>query len=384
MLPTTLEREIVDGIVEWANFETPSNRPEAVDALMRHVRSQFDALGAATEFLHPEPYCAGILIVRFHASAPGRRIMLLGHLDTVHPIGTKDGPLPIRIENGRLYGPGVLDMKGGVYLAYRALQDMVAKNQLPDCPITVVLVPDEERGSLISRSVIEAEAARHDCVLVPEPARSGYTVTGRFAFARYNLSTRGRPAHAGADNLAGKSAIRAMARLIENIESRTDMKRLISYSVGVIHGGEFANVVPIECRAEVLAVADSEANLEEVRRQMASLTSPVAEVFLTVEPGPERPLFLPGPGTMALYEIAERLAAGFGLRLKHRVSGGGSDGNFTGAMGIPTLDGLGPAGEGPHTHDEHIEISSLVPRAKLLHALILSLGSPEYPQLAQG
>jgi len=368
-------RALADGIAAWAEFETPSNRPKAVDALMRHVQERFAALGAAIECPRPDPDAARIVIARFNAGAPGRRILILGHLDTVHPLGTKDGPLPIRIEDGRLYGPGVLDMKGGNYLAYHALKTLIAERRLPGTPITVMLVPDEERGSPVSRPLIEAEAQRHDCVLVPEPARSGYTVTGRFAFARYGLVTHGRPAHAGADNLAGKSAIRAMARLIEEIESATDMKRLISYSVGIVHGGEFSNVVPLSCRAEVLAVADSAENLAEIHRRMAELRSPIPEVTLSVEPGPVRPLFLPGPGTMALYRLAEGLAADLGLVLKHRVSGGGSDGNFTGALGVPTLDGLGPAGEGPHTHGEHIDLESLAARARLFERLIAAIAA---------
>ena len=210
-------------------------------------------------------------------------------------------------------------------------------------------------------------------MLVPEPSRQGRAITGRHAFVRYKLTTRGRPAHAGADNLAGRSAIRAMAQLVEIVESATDMSRLVSFSVGVINGGRFVNVVPIECHAEVLAVASSEENLEYVYDFMAKLESPIPEVALEVEKGPERPLFKPHEGTLALYERARRVAEGIGIELEHGQFGGGSDGNFTGALGIPTLDGLGVCGAGAHTHDEHLLISSLVPRARILAGLLSEL-----------
>jgi glutamate carboxypeptidase len=170
MSSVDLEASLIAGIAAWAEVETPSNHPEAVDSLLTHIRADLDRLGGATEFVHPAPFCAGILLARFNPGAAGPRILLLGHVDTVHPIGTKDGPLRIRIENDRLYGPGVLDMKGGDYFAFHAVAAMVAAGDLPPSPITLMLVPDEERGSLVSRPLIEAEAARHDCVLVPEPA----------------------------------------------------------------------------------------------------------------------------------------------------------------------------------------------------------------------
>lgn len=365
-------QRILAGIRAWAALESPSNRPAHVEKMMACAAREYEALGARCERPDLGEACARPLIARFGAPgpAPVPRILIVGHLDTVHPVGSIDGPMPIRIEGDRLYGPGVMDMKGGNYLVLDALRTMIEAGELPQTQITVLLNTDEEIGSPYSRELIEAEAGNHDCVLLPEPSREGHAVVGRFAFARFRLITRGKPAHAGADNSAGASAIRAMAALTEQLEALTDMKRLVSFSVGVIRGGEFVNVVSLDCSAEVLAVADSAENLAYVREVMSRLESPYAGTTVEVIPGPERPLFLPSAGTTALFSLAQSIGAELGLTLKGRISGGGSDGNFTGALGIPTLDGLGVAGHGPHTQAECLDIGSLAQRAELLQQLI--------------
>lgn len=368
------EAEILEGIIEWANIESPTYERDCVDGMIGHVRRQLEALGAATENINISEEYGAALRARFGgAEGDEGGILILGHLDTVHLLGTKNDQLPIRVEGDKLYGPGVFDMKGGLYLAYYAIKKLLESGSAPRLPVTFLCIPEEEAGSPASRHLIEEEAKKHRYVLVPEPSRQGRVITGRHAFVRYKLTTRGRPAHAGADNLAGRSAIRAMAKLVDIVESETDMSRLVSFSVGVISGGRFVNVVPIECHAEVLAVASSEDNLQYVYDFMANLESPIPEVALEVEKGPERPLFKPHEGTLALYERARRVAADVGLDLEHGQFGGGSDGNFTGALEIPTLDGLGVCGAGAHTHEEHLLISSLVPRARLLAGLIVDL-----------
>ena len=377
-----ITRRLVEGIQRWALLESPSNRPEHVERLVSLVAGEYATIGA--ECCRPDlgPGCARPLVARFNAGVSGNdlpRILIVGHLDTVHPVGSIDGPMPVRIDGNRLYGPGVMDMKGGNYLALDALRRMRQAGTMPAVPITVLLNTDEEIGSPYSRELIEAEARAHDCVLVPEPSREGHAVIGRFAFARFRLTTHGAPAHAGADNASGHSAIRAMARLVEHIESLTDMKRLVSFNVGIIHGGEFVNVVPLSCTAEVLAVADTDENLAYVRRVMLELQSPSPGVRLDIEPGPVRPLFLPGEGTMRLFSTAQEIAADLGLTLTGRVSGGGSDGNFTGALGIPTLDGIGVAGKGPHTLGEHLEMDTLAARSKLIERLIVAVADGRVP-----
>jgi len=209
---------------------------------------------------------------------------------------------------------------------------------------------------------------------VPEPSHGGNLVTGRHAFLRYKLHMFGKPAHAGVDNRMGRSAIRAMARLIERLESLSDLDRGQTYSVGIIQGGTFVNVVPIECHAEVLAVAPTAADFATIQKIMVELRPDDPELRLDVEPGPIRPLFQANDGTMALYETARRIAASHGFEIGHGQRGGGSDGNFTGALGIPTLDGLGVCGAGLHTHNEHLLVSSLEPRARLLAGLFETLG----------
>ena len=362
-------REIVEDILRWAAVESPSVTPEAVARMFDLAEADFRAAGAAIERT-AAPSGAPVMRARFPGRSEGPGILVLGHLDTVHPVGTIEGGLRLRIDGDRLYGPGVLDMKGGICLALHALRRLRAETGDTPLPVTFLMIPDEELGSPGTRTLIEDEARRHRCVLVPEPARQGKVITGRHAFARYRLTTRGRPAHAGADNRAGRSAIRAMARLVETIESATDMDRLVSFSVGVIHGGLFVNVIPTECTAEVLCVASSRDNLAYVHAFMAGLASPVDGVTLEVERGSERPLFEPSPGTMRLFDRAAAAAAEIGIALEHGTFGGGSDGNFTGALGIPTLDGLGAVGAGPHTLDEHLLISELAPRARLFATLL--------------
>lgn len=365
-------REIVDDILRWAAVESPSVTPDAVARMFDLAEADFRTAGAAIERMQA---ASGAPVMR--ASFSGRRdgpgILVLGHLDTVHPVGTIDDGLKLRIDGDRLYGPGVLDMKGGICLALHALKRLRAESGDTPLPVTFLMIPDEEVGSPATRSLIEDEARRHRCVLVPEPARQGKVITGRHAFARYRITTRGLPAHAGADNRSGRSAIRAMARLVETIESATDMERLVSFSVGVIRGGLFVNVIPTECTAEVLCVASSRDNLAFVHRFMAGLASPLEGVTLEVERGPERPLFEPSDGTLRLFERAAQSATEIGIALEHGTFGGGSDGNFTGALGIPTLDGLGAVGGGVHTLDEHVLISELAPRARLFAGLLARL-----------
>ena len=363
-------KEILEGIMRWAAVESPSISPEAVARMFDLAESEFRETGATIERRAAPNGCGPVMLARFGGKREGPGILVLGHLDTVHPVGTIEGPLKLRVEGDRLYGPGVFDMKGGLYLALYALRRVRAESGLTDLPVTFMMIPDEELGSPNTRQLIEEEARRSKYVLVPEPARLGKLVSGRHAFVRYTVKTHGKPAHAGADNKVGRSAIRAMASLIETIESATDMSRLVSFSVGVVNGGLFVNVIPTECTAQVLCVASSPDNLQYVYDFMASLRSPDEGVRLEVIKGAERPLFQASEGTLKLFELARSTAAELGLSLEHGQFGGGSDGNFTGALGIPTLDGLGVVGAGAHTHDEHLVISELATRARIFAGLL--------------
>ena len=377
-LPEFDTDEMLDGLGAWVLVESPTDVPEGVNAMMDLAEAEMVSLGAA---IAREPGGDGygdVLVARVEGAVEDKGILVLGHLDTVHGVGTLAGPLPFRRDGDRLYGPGVYDMKGGMYAACYAMKQLLRAGRTPGLPVTFMFIPNEEVGSPTTRQRIEEEARRHRFVLVPEPAKQGRLVTGRHGIARYIVTTRGRPSHAGATLARGASAIREMAHQIHAIEATSDPGSGTTMSVGIVNGGTFVNVVPIECRAEVLAVFPTREAFDSIAAFMSSLKPVNTDVTITVEPGPVRPLFEPGAGTLALYSRAEEIAKSIGFVPGHGSFGGGSDGNFTGALGIPTLDGLGLCGDGAHTHEEHILVSSLVPRARLLAGLLEGLGDLEF------
>jgi glutamate carboxypeptidase len=363
---------IASAIADWASIESPSYDSFAVNQMMDVASSTMETLGATVERTPGADGYGDVVTARFNwGSTPG--ILVLGHLDTVHLVGTLKESLPIRRDGDRLYGPGVMDMKGGMYLSVHALGHVLEKQSALSVPVTFMFIPDEEIGSPSTRKLIEAEARKSRWVLVPEPAHDEKLVTGRHAFLRFTLTVFGKAQHAGVARGVGRSAISAMARLITQIEALSDIEREVTYRVGVVSGGDFVNVVPTQCQAQVLCVAPTANAFHEIRQQMDALDTGDPELRVEVDAGPVRPLFKPTAGTLALYEIAASVAAELGLNLDHGQFGGGSDGNFTGALGIPTLDGLGVHGKGLHTKSEHIYVSSLVPRAQLLAGLYRAL-----------
>ncbi|HEV7872961.1 MAG TPA: M20/M25/M40 family metallo-hydrolase, partial [Enterovirga sp.] len=280
--------------------------------------------------------------------------------------------LPWRREGERCFGPGIVDMKGGNYLAVEAVRQLMRAGIETPLPVTVLFTSDEEIGSPSTRDLIEAEAARHRYVLVPEPGRDkDGVVTGRYAIARFNLETIGRPSHAGATLAQGRSAVRAMARKILDIDEMTTPD--CTFSAGVVHGGQWVNCVPTLCRAEALSMAKRQADLDRGVERMLALSGTDDGVTFNVTRGVTRPVWEPDAATMALYETARGLARSMGYDLPHGSAGGGSDGNFTGPMGIATLDGLGAMGAAYHTLEEHIEIDSLVRRGRLVAGLLATL-----------
>jgi glutamate carboxypeptidase len=316
--------------------------------------------------------CGDHLIARsaWGQDAPG--ILVLSHLDTVHPLGFIER-LPFRIEGDSAFGPGIYDMKGGAYLAYHAFAQLSATGERPTLGITQLYVSDEEIGSPTSRALIEAEGHKAKYVLVTEPARDGgKIVTGRKGVARFEVFVRGVPAHAGTRPEDGRSAIRELANVIQTLEAMTDLKRGVTINVGVVRGGTRPNVIAEEAYAEVDMRVPTLADADELVPKILNLKSRSEGVTVKVTGELNRPPYEKGNAGAALYEHAKTLAAEIGFDLLDTFTGGGSDGNFTAAF-TATLDGLGVDGEGAHTHTEQMYISSIEPRARLLHRLYQTL-----------
>ena len=361
------------GLRPWVEIESPTFDAGRMNAMMDYVARECAVSGATVERVAGRMGFGDCVRARFsldHEAKPG--ILIMGHLDTVHPVGTLS-VLPWRREQNRCYGPGIFDMKGGNFVALEAVRMLQRLGLSPSLPVTFLFTSDEEVGSPSTRDLIEAEAARHKYVLVPEPGRAdGGVVTGRYAIARFNLKAIGRPSHAGARLKEGRSAIRIMADMIPQIEGMTT--DACTFSVGVIRGGQWVNCVASGCDAEALSMAKRQADLDSGVERMLALTKGDDESGrFIVTRGVTRPVWEPNEKTMAMYETARALAKQIGIDLKHESSGGGSDANFTGALGIASLDGLGVCGSGAHTLQEHILVESLPQRAKLFTGLLMEL-----------
>lgn len=360
------------GLRPWVECESPTYDAAAVDRAMDLAAYDLAAAGAEIERIPGRMGFGGSVRARFpHRDAGKPGILISGHMDTVHPIGTLQVN-PWRIEDGRCYGPGIQDMKGGNYASLEAIRQLAQAGLETPLPVTVLLTPDEEVGTPSTRELIETEARKNRFVLVPEPARpDGGAVTGRYAIARFNVRTYGRPSHAGWQLKDGRSAIATMARKILEIEAMTTED--CTFSVGVVHAGQWVNCVSSLCEAEVLSMAKRQDDLDNGVSRMLALSGEENEVTIEVTRGVTRPVWEPDEGTMAVYAIARGIADEIGFELTHGSAGGGSDGNFTGALGIPTLDSIGVRGAGLHTLSEHIEIDSLVERAQLMAGLLMRL-----------
>lgn len=363
---------MVAGLRPWIECESPTFDASAVNRMMDLAAYDLAGLGTV-ERIPGRMGFGGSLRVRLpHPDAGKPGILISGHMDTVHPVGTLN-KLPFRREGNLCYGPGIQDMKGGNFCAVEALRQLARAGMQTPLPVTVLFTPDEEVGTPSTRELIEAEAARNRYVLVPEPARDdGGAVVGRYAIARFNLETVGRPSHAGARLAEGRSAIAAMARKILEVEAMTGPD--CTFSVGVIHAGQWVNCVSSACQAEALSMAKRQEDLDNGVARMLALSGEENGVEFRVTRGVTRPVWEPDqPGTMAMFEIAREIAQELGFDLTAASAGGGSDGNFTGAMGIPTLDSIGVRGKGLHTLNEHIEVDSLPERARLIAGLLMRL-----------
>src|SRR6201998_3769536 len=360
------------GLRTWVECESPTWDAAAVERMLDIAARDMAIMGASIERIAGRQGFAGCVRARFPHPRQGERgILIGGHLDTVHPVGTLD-KLSWRREGNKCFGPGIFDMKGGNYLTLEAIRQLARAAFTTPLPITVLFTPDEEVGTPSVRDIIEAKAARNKYVLVPEPGRANNgVVTGRYAIARFNLEATGKPSHAGANLSLGRSAIREMARRIIEIDGMTTED--CTFSVGIVHGGQWVNCVATTCSGEALSMAKRQADLDRGVERMLALSGTANDVAFKVTRGVTPPVRGPGAGTMGLFEKAGAVAEAMGLDLPHGSAGGGSDGNFTGAMGIPTLDGLGVRGADAHTLNEHIEVDSLAERGRLMAGLLATL-----------
>src|SRR5215813_8025366 len=330
---------MLQGLRSWVECESPTWDAAAVERMLDLAARDMAIMGATIERIAGRQGFAGCVRARFpHPKQGEPGILIAGHFDTVHPVGTLK-KLPFLRDGDKCWGPGIYDMKGGSYLTLEAIRQLARAAFTTPLPITVLFTPDEEIGT---------PSARDKYVLVPEPGRpNNGVVTGRYAIARFNLETVGKPSHAGATLSSGRSAIREMARRIIEIDGMTTDD--CTFSVGIVHGGQWVNCVATTCTGEALSMAKRQPDLDRGVERMLALSGTANEVTFTVTRGVTRPVWEPSAATMALYEKAKAIAKDLGMELPHASAGGGSDGNFTGAMGVPTLDGLGVRGGNGHT-----------------------------------
>jgi glutamate carboxypeptidase len=364
---------IAETVRELVEIESPSDNKTACDRIGQVLADRFGKLGGKIT-RHQRPQVGDHLQATFEGENSGNPILLLGHMDTVYPMGTLS-TTPCRIADGKLYGPGSFDMKSGIALIIHAIEALIAiEGRLPG-DINVLLVSDEEIGSGSSRKITESLAQRSRAVLVLEPAAGaqGSVKTARKGVGEYTVRVTGVSAHAGLDPGKGHSAIVELARQIERISKLNDLARGLSVNVGVIRGGTRSNVVPAEAIADIDVRIARASDASAIDRKLRSLKVINRYCRLEVSGGINRLPMERTEGVAALYNKAQAVANNMGWQLGEAAVGGGSDGNFTAGMGIPTLDGLGGVGEGAHAVHESIVIDELPRRAALLTGLLKAL-----------
>jgi glutamate carboxypeptidase len=369
--------EMLDLLRRMVEMESPSDNKEALDRLGRFLGAEFSRLGAQVTFI-PQSDAGDHLKAELPGNAEptgraGKPILLLGHFDTVWPLGTLE-KMPFKVENGRAFGPGIYDMKTGIVMmlfALRALREMGAQRR----PVTVLLDSDEEVGSRTGRPAVEAVAKDCEAVLVLEPSQTihGYLKTARKGVGDFHLRVRGRASHAGVDFEKGHSAIVELSRQLLEVTKFTDLQRGITVNPGVISGGSRTNVVAAEAAAEIDIRIARLKDGPELEQKFQSLKSFDPGCTIEVSGGINRPPMERTAGTVRLFQVAREQGSALGMELDEASTGGGSDGNFTSALGVPTLDGLGAVGEGAHASNESIVLEELPRRTALLAALIQTL-----------
>lgn len=369
------QNNLIAFLRELVECESPSDDPAAVARFADLLSSRLSGI-ATPKIIRGTGGFGPIVQCEFHL--PGRRkqgqILALGHSDTVYPMGTL-ASMPCLERDGKLYGPGVFDMKGGVAMFVFAMRALIELDIPVRRKVVLQLNPDEEVGSTSSRPITEREARRSAAVLVIEPSAGadGKAKTGRKGVGAYTVRVKGKPAHAGLDFAAGASAIVELARQIDLIAGFTDLDRGLTVNPGVIAGGTRSNVVAAEASCEVdfrIARLRDHAALDRKFRRLKPFDK---RCTVEVSGGLNRPPLERTPAVVALYKTARRIAKELGVELGETTVGGGSDGNFTAGMGVPTLDGIGAVGDGAHAAHEHILINRIPDRTALLAKLVVAL-----------
>jgi glutamate carboxypeptidase len=361
---------ITETIRQLVEIESPSDNKAAVDQLGALLAGRFEKIGGHAKF-HRAQHFGDHLQVDF-AGGKGKPVLLLGHIDTVYPMGTL-ATMPCRVADGRLWGPGVLDMKSGIALILHAIEGLRAwHNESLLRPVTVLLVSDEEVGSDSSRPITESLARRSAAVLVLEPSygTKGALKTARKGVGEYHIKITGKAAHSGLDFDKGESAIVELARQITALSKLVDLKRGLTLNVGLVSGGTRTNVIPAQATAAVDVRVARMKDAAVIDRQLKALKPFNRKCKLEITGGINRLPMERSAGVAGLYKKAFEIAKELNWKLEEASVGGGSDGNFTASLGIPTLDGLGGVGEGAHAKHESIIISELPRRAMLLAELI--------------
>lgn len=366
------EPEMLRLLQVLVNMDTPSSNKDLVDAAIDVVEEQLEARGARVE-RKPQPEVGDHLIARWPGRPGSPRVLIASHLDTVWPEGEAQRR-PFTESHGKLIGPGVFDMKAGLVQAIFAVDAVMAGGDGEDHDVTLLVNSDEETGSRTSRELIETEAAAADLVLVVEPASGPKLKTARKGIGMYTVIVEGRASHAGLDPEQGRSAVLELAHQIIVLHALNDLDKGTTVSVGLVRGGTGRNVVPAHAEATVdlrVVTTDEAQRLDAAIRALRPATP---DTKITVVGGIKRPPMERSAATGTLYARASAIAKKLSEELGECLVGGGSDGNFTAAMGVPTLDGLGAIGAGAHAIDEYVEKSALTRRAALLAELIHDLG----------
>jgi glutamate carboxypeptidase len=367
---------LLDTIKTLVALESPTTDKAALDRCGVVLAERLTAIGGRVQPL-PRETAGNHLLTEFGCGES--QILILGHFDTVWPVG-QIARMPCRIDGGRLHGPGAFDMKAGIAIGMLAARALYETGHAPGSRLVMLWTTDEEMGSTTSRTAIEDEASRSRAVLVLEPSLPGGAVkTSRKGCGEYELTVRGVSAHAGIDPGAGASAIAELAAQIVELRDLPAVADGVSFNVGVIEGGTRSNVVAEHARAIVDVRVPTLAARQAVETRFRSIQPRSPRTSVEVSGGISRPPLERTAAVIRLYEHAKEVAAGLGIDLREGGTGGGSDGNFTAALGVPTLDGLGAVGDGAHALHEHVVIDALAPRAALVAGLIQRIAASTIP-----